>query len=519
MSSGRRPAKRRRVAGGTIGQPTEDDELSAAQAQANAPTATALSTRHVLLSIPSLTSLCIRVFADNLRKLSQKPPLWDNVRSWLKALPDPLAQRVFAALKSTCPQLLSDDLITTYFIRAPIVALDRSLPGVNRRTFVGIRDCSVRTQIQELHLTGFDKEPDTVFASIISSLPDLRVLVLRGNAKVSEKTCSAVAKKCPKLTVLNLSYTSANPVHVAPILLACPDLEVLKVAGISSWTDAAFAKLTAACQYTPSGSDFSLPKLRTLKLRQTSLSDNALAPFMRLCPNLRRVDLSFTLVRHPSHLLDGKPLEKLSLTSTKVAGNELLSTINQFPGLVTLCIGALGGGQASTVSIGNTSAMTLDDQTLRELTEILEPFPLLERIDLVANTKLGLFGHGINSAVGDFVRRVGRRCKILNLSGMPLIRSSDLEGLPQESAGDGHARVEILLLNNTSVDDDAAPYISACDLENLAVSGTKLTNSGLFPIIHVSPRLQKLDLTSCRGVKISDRRRFFEVWEEEWEGS
>lgn len=253
----------------------------------------------------------------------------------------------------------------------------------------------------------------------------------RGNAKVSEKTCSAVAKKCPKLTALNLSYTSANPVHVAPILLACPDLEVLKVAGISSWvrlvvmctvvqcitcsnpqTDAAFAKLTAACQYTPSGSDFSLPKLRTLKLRQTSLSDNALAPFMRLCPNLRRVDLSFTLVRHPSHLLDGKPLEKLSLTSTKVAGNELLSTINQFPGLVTLCIGALGGGQASTVSIGNTSAMTLDDQTLRELTEILEPFPLLERIDLVANTKLGLFGHGINSAVGDFVRRVGRRCKV-----------------------------------------------------------------------------------------------------------
>lgn len=111
---------------------------------------------------------------------------------------------------------------------------------------------------------------------------------------------------------------------------------------------------------------------------------------------------------------------------------------------------------------------------------------------------------------------------------MPLIRSSDLEGLPQESAGDGHARVEILLLNNTSVDDDAAPYISACDLENLAVSGTKLTSelftlcrhhkcncfhvdSGLFPIIHVSPRLQKLDLTSCRGVKISDRRRFFEV--------
>lgn len=112
MSTSRRPAKRRRVAGG-IGQPTEDDEVSAAQAQASAPTATALSTRHMLLSIPSLTSLCIRVFADNLKKLSENPPLWGDVRSWLKALPDPLAQRVFTALKSTCPQLLDDELITT----------------------------------------------------------------------------------------------------------------------------------------------------------------------------------------------------------------------------------------------------------------------------------------------------------------------------------------------------------------------------------------------------------------------
>ena len=66
---------------------------------------------------------------------------------------------------------------------------------------------------------------------------------------------------------------------------------------------------------------------------------------------------------------------------------------------------------------------------------------------------------------------------MLNLSGIPLIRSSDLEGLLQDSAEDGSPKVQVLLLNNTSVDDDAAPYISACnDLENLAVSGTKFTS-------------------------------------------
>lgn len=201
MSTSRRPAKRRRTVAGGIGQPTEDDRVSAAQAQASAPSATALSTRHVLLSIPSLASLCIRVFADNLKKLSENPPVWENVRSWLKALPDPLAQRVFAALKTTCPQLLSDGLILTvrrstiirlmyapvndgvlpdqYFVRTPTVALDRSLPGVNRRTFAGIRDSKIRKQIQELHLTDFDRDADTIFASVISNLPDLRVLVLR----------------------------------------------------------------------------------------------------------------------------------------------------------------------------------------------------------------------------------------------------------------------------------------------------------------------------------------------------
>ena len=66
-----------------------------------------------------------------------------------------------------------------YFVRTPTVALDRSLPGVNRRTFAGIRDSQIRKQIQELHLTDFDRDADTIFASVISSLPDLRVLVLR----------------------------------------------------------------------------------------------------------------------------------------------------------------------------------------------------------------------------------------------------------------------------------------------------------------------------------------------------
>ena len=60
---------------------------------------------------------------------------------------------------------------------------------------------------------------------------------------------------------------------------------------------------------------------------------------------------------------------------------------------------------------------------------------------------------------------------------IPSLRSSDLDGLLQESVEDGPPKIQVLLLNNTAVDDDAEPFISACtELENLAVGGTKFTS-------------------------------------------
>ncbi len=71
--------------------------------------------------------------------------------------------------------------------------------------------------------------------------------------------------------------------------------------------------------------------------------------------------------------------------------------------------------------------------------------------------------------------------------------------------------------------------MSCChDLVTLEVGGTKLTGmsaivfssfegncsrseEGLISIIDDCPRLINLDLTSCRGVDVINRRRFFEV--------
>jgi len=252
-----------------------------------------------------------------------------------------------------------------------------------------------------------------------------------------------------------------------------------------------------------------LPNLRTMKLRHAELSDVSVKSVIRLCPNLRRLDLSFTLVRRPFSLVTSQmpPLEKLALTSTAVTTVDLLPALRLLPHLKTLSLGALCVSPGATVSISNAA---LNDAILRELTDILETRHI-ENLSLVKNVKLGFLA-GKDNALRNFISRVGRKCKWLDLSELPSLRSSDLEGLmapPGDSPG-----LTTLILNNTAVDDDAAPFLASCvSLVTLQLAGTKVTSDGLFPILDSCTKLENLDLTSCRGVPVRDRRRFFEIWE------
>lgn len=112
---------------------------------------------------------------------------------------------------------------------------------------------------------------------------------------------------------------------------------------------------------------------------------------------------------------------------------------------------------------------------------------------------------------------------------MTSLRSSHLEGLLADDLDAPESPLRVLNLNNTGIDDAAASYISTCkSLETLEVGGTRFTSKaeafslattlrlcctgdGLFDILDGCPVLQRLDLTSCRGVPIAQRRRFFEV--------
>ncbi|KAH7883760.1 hypothetical protein F5I97DRAFT_1895343 [Phlebopus sp. FC_14] len=488
--------------------PTEDDSLNLEPSQI--PSASALSIRVLPLigSVPSLSSLSARRFVASLPILASDERLWVYTRRWLKLLPDALVPKLFAMLRSTHPTLLSHGFIVTCFLRGPSLTLSDDLPGVQRATLASI---TKNGALRELRLTGFAKFADTVFASLISSLTQLRVVVLRGCSKVGTKTAEALADSCPSLSVVNLNYTAVPPLSLLKLLLSCSSLEVLKVAGISNWTDATFAKLLSGLSQHH---NVVLSNLHTLKLRQLSLSESSIYPFISRCPHLRRLDLSFTHIRRPpspdtTSLLS---VEKLSLTSTMISSVDVISMISALSDLRTLSLGALGGGQGSSVSISNTSAMTMTDEALRTLTNELEKHGHLEKISLVGNSKLGFTSRG-GGALADFVRRVGRKLRHLNLSGLPFLRSQDLSGLMSEIDDGGAPALVELILNHTGVDDEAAPYLSCClSLAMLELAGTKITSDGLIPVIDACPKLEKLDLTSCRGIIVADRRRFFEVF-------
>lgn len=160
-----------------------------------------------------------------------------------------------------------------------------------------------------------------------------------------------------------------------------------------------------------------MAELRTLKLRQTSLTDASLRPMIQMCPKLERLDISFTLVLHPLSVLPpslSTSLQKLSLSSTRVSSVDLLAVIPNLTRLKILSLGALGEVQGASIK-NSIASSTLDNNTLAQLTGVLEDFPYLEDINLVGNVKLGRLSWNVGAnanAMADFISRVGRKCKV-----------------------------------------------------------------------------------------------------------
>ncbi|KAF7319904.1 hypothetical protein MKEN_00773800 [Mycena kentingensis (nom. inval.)] len=229
--------------------PTEDDNNPSSAV--GDPSSSALSTRRPrYTSVPPLTVLCSRVFANNYVALRNREKLWARVSELLRDMPDSLRPLLLADLKRVCPTYLKSEFIVAYFFHGHTLTLS-DLPGLTNQS---IRSLDRMKDLRELELSGFGKVPDNIFAGALRHMAKLRRLVLRGCSLVGPKTMGAIVSQ--ELRVLNLNYTTVTPSSLQPLLLACSaNIEALKLASIPNWTDTTFRKLL-----TP---NLSLPRLHT----------------------------------------------------------------------------------------------------------------------------------------------------------------------------------------------------------------------------------------------------------------
>jgi hypothetical protein len=289
------------------------------------------------------------------------------------------------------------------------------------------------------------------------------------------------------LKYLNLGGTAATLPEVKPILLRARGLEVLKLVSLEGLTDLTLSRLIeefyADELFEPLPSS-PLAKLRSLKLRHTTVTGPILAQFLPHLPMLEKFDASFVPIGSLPFTADftAPPLTKLSLTSTPFEARQLIPILPSLPKLKTLNIGALGASAktASGFAMGGGSAgamgsRTLNDVVLFNLTDALKSITSLESISLAGNSSLGM---GSERGMPYFIAQIGRRLKSLNLGGLSHLRSQDLESLLPIEGTDGTPCLERLVLMGCNIDDTAAVYISACSfLTLLDVENTKLSGS------------------------------------------
>ena len=155
------------------------------------------------------------------------------------------------------------------------------------------------------------------------------------------------------------------------------------------------------------------PNLRTLKLKLTPVGDQVLNTILEICPDIRRLDVSFTNIQRPAGLIQNTALEKLLLTSTAMSSADMLKVVTGMTALRSLALGALGRKGGSSIAVANTSVMTMTDETLRKLTKALTGCKHLTNVNLAGNTKLGSVS---GSALTSFVGQIGRNCEASGVS-------------------------------------------------------------------------------------------------------
>ncbi|ORY78840.1 hypothetical protein BCR35DRAFT_304833 [Leucosporidium creatinivorum] len=554
-------AKRRRAAGGGIGAPSQaDDTARLIQAHHAAEHATGgssyLSKRALSQTgrLRSLADISLQVSAEGILETLKLPPRapggaasvssvgWDKerevastqeataLREYVRSLPEGLATKLMGAVVELAAEAINSATdgggisvlaLATIFLHSNTTKVSFHALSAPALLVGRISAC---TNLVELDMSSLITLGDQALAKVLPSLPRLEKINLRGCTKVGDASVIALSKATEgRLKVANLSLTAVTVKGLVSLFARCSALEVLKLANVNGLNEKAVMKLVDDSTRAATGwRHIPLSNLRTLKLRATDVTEAALGRLLALCAlSITRLDISYSgvksldIVSHALHTAPDWRLEKLvasglPLTPATLKGFfEPLSTRpeEQRSRFHTLKLGSI----PST----STKAPGLTDTVLGGILPYLEMLGGLENVSFFQNWDLGKRAEPMSR----FMEVIGRRCKNLDLT--ISLQDYHLEGLFPPLAEDGEAgntsidppRLQTLILDSSKITDAAAGPISEChDLRALHVAETKISTRFLATIMASCPLLSNVNLTSCRGVPVTQRRNFFDAW-------
>ena len=245
---------------------------------------------------------------------------------------------------------------------------------------------------------------------------------------------------------------------------------------------------------------------------------------LSLAPSVTRLDISYTSVKTldsiQAALADSETaaFEKLVLSGLQF---RLQTGLQKF----FKAYSQIAEDRRKALKVLKLGTLGIIDSVLAQIVPYLARLEKLEKVSLFSNHTLA---SGTGSGMARFLESVGRKCRVLDLSHIPLQSRQLAQGLLD---GDEDSPLEVLILNNTAVNNDAALAIGMLrNLEELYLEQSRIdggslsfdncirltmwrTVEGMTMIMQGCPNLRVVNLTGCRGIPTRQRRDWFELYE------
>ncbi|KAF9150424.1 hypothetical protein BG015_007773 [Linnemannia schmuckeri] len=472
-------------------------------------------------------------------------------------------------LEGLIPSQVTDTVVRTHLLRTLEVGPRLTRINLNHQTGLSDKVVAdlvgACPKLSRLSLKGCSKVGDLTLASLPEGVIEELNISFVGATACTVKGISGMVLRCRELRVLKVAGLANVKDAVFVQLeknLALEKEQQQEDAGGSSSGDGNGKKDDVGSR--------PLSKLENLKISTTSLGDRGLKVVLALCGRtLRRLDISQTSVMRPSLIgqycvwNDAETvgerskektttrLEKLNLTRlTMSTPTELATLLQQLPAnsLHTLLMGYIthsrsvfsdgvfeemnssdldeegDEAQASSFLPSQEDAIAnVDVGSGETIPVLLRPRPkfFLRTLSLFGNHELGQTARDRDAlrwhlhTLAPYLKRLELGYTgydhqvLLGLIDPPHRRRSTADEmiLQVQELDEFNDILEELGMDATRINDEGAVVLSKLrGLSRLSMANTQITKGAVEVIVAGCPRLSSLDLTSCRGVPVMQRR-------------